>query len=99
MTWFTTACPRNCYSTCGMRVLVEDGRIRRIEPHPDNHATAMGICLKGQSYHERVYSPARILTPLRRQPGGDRFAPISWDAALDEIATRLAEIRSTTGPR
>ena len=28
---FTTACPRNCYSTCGMRVSVEDGRLRTIE--------------------------------------------------------------------
>ena len=54
---YTTACPRNCYSTCGLRVEVEDGRIRRIEPHPGNRATGEGVCLKGLSYLERVVLP------------------------------------------
>jgi len=62
----TTACPRNCYSTCGMQVEVEDGRLRRILPEPGNRATAEGPCLKGLSYLERVCSPDRILYPLRR---------------------------------
>jgi anaerobic selenocysteine-containing dehydrogenase len=69
MPFFTTACPRNCYSTCSMRVQVEDGRLRRIEPHPHNQATPDGVCLKGLSYYERVYHPDRILHPLRRRPG------------------------------
>ena len=60
---FTTACPRNCYSTCSMRVFVEGGRVRRIESHPDNLATPRGICLKGQSYVERLFSPDRLLAP------------------------------------
>ncbi len=46
----TTACPRNCYSTCTFRVSVREGRIGLIEPHPDNLATGEGICLKGLSY-------------------------------------------------
>ena len=41
----TTACPRNCYSTCGMRVRVEDGRLVRIEAHPANEATPEAVCL------------------------------------------------------
>jgi len=94
----TTACPRNCYSTCGMRVHVEDGEIRRIEPHPGNRATPEGVCLKGLSYVERVRSPDRILTPLRRTPDGE-FEPVGWDAALDEIADRLNRYRETDGPR
>jgi len=36
---FVTACPRNCYSTCGLQVTVEEGRLRRIEPLPANEAT------------------------------------------------------------
>jgi len=94
----TTACPRNCYSTCGMRVLVEDGAIRRIEPHPGNRATPEGVCLKGLSYIERVRSPDRILTPLRRTAAGD-FEPVGWDSALDEITERLIALRDETGPQ
>ena len=95
---FTTACPRNCYSTCAMRVHVENGKLRRIEPHPDNRATPEGVCLKGLSYVERVVSPDRLLHPLRRTPGGE-FERITWDAAFDEIAGRLRRIREESGPQ
>jgi len=96
---FTTACPRNCYSTCSMRVHVEDGKLRRIEPHPDNRATPEGVCLKGLSYVERVVSPDRLLYPLRRKRDGGGFERIPWDAALDEIAERLGRIRAESGPQ
>lgn len=95
---FTTACPRNCYSTCSFRVRVEDGELRSIEAHPGNRATPEGPCLKGLSYVERVASPDRILHPLRRQPDGS-FGRISWDEALDEIARRLSEVRERHGPQ
>src|SRR5512145_408958 len=98
MAEFTTACPRNCYSTCTLRVEVEDGRLRRILPHPDNRATPAGACLKGLSYVERVVSPRRLLHPQRRQPDGS-FARISWDEALDTIAAQLVRRRDTEGPQ
>jgi anaerobic selenocysteine-containing dehydrogenase len=92
----TTACPRNCYSTCTLRVEVEDGRLRRILPHAGNRATPEGACLKGLSYVERVVTPSRILHPLRRAADG-RFHRISWDAALDEIASQLLRLRDEHG--
>lgn len=95
---FTTACPRNCYSTCAMRVEVRDGRLVGIAAHPGNAATAGGPCLKGLSYVERVYSPDRLLHPLQRRPGGS-FERIGWDDALDLIAGKLATLRSDPGPR
>lgn len=94
---YTTACPRNCYSTCGMRVHVEDGEIRRIEPHPGNRATPEGVCLKGLSYVERVRSPDRLLQPLRRTGAG--FERVTWDDALDLLADRLDRVRNETGPQ
>ncbi len=95
---YTTACPRNCYSTCAMRVEVEDGRLRRITPHPDNPATGGGPCLKGLSYVERVVAPDRILHPLARRSDGT-FARISWDAALDRIVRELSALRRDPGPQ
>jgi anaerobic selenocysteine-containing dehydrogenase len=94
----TTACPRNCYSTCTLRVEVEDGRLRRVLPHEGNRATPEGACLKGLSYVERVASPDRILHPLRRRGAGD-FERISWDEALDGIAGQLRRVRDEHGPQ
>jgi len=81
-----------------MRVEVEDGRLRAIESHPDNMATPEGVCLKGLSYIERVYAKDRILHPLQRNPNGG-FERISWDTALDRIATELNAARERHGPR
>jgi anaerobic selenocysteine-containing dehydrogenase len=97
MPTFTTACPRNCYSTCSMRVQVENGRIRRIESHPDNRATPEGVCLKGLSYYERVHSPDRILHPLRRSRRSGSFERISWDDAYDWILRELEVTKRTGG--
>lgn len=99
MTVYTTACPRNCYSTCGMRVQVQNDRVRFIEAHPDNKATPEGVCLKGLSYVERIYAPDRILGPLRRNSDGQTFTRISWDEALAEIAEKLQTFRQDYGPQ
>lgn len=89
----TTACPRNCYSTCTLRVTVEDGRLRRIEAHPANRATPEAACLKGLSYLERTYAKDRLLHPLRRTASGG-FERVAWDDALDLIAEKLRRIRA-----
>ncbi len=99
MPTFTTTCPRNCYSTCGLLVQVEDGRVRRIEPHPDNRATSGGACLKGLSYYERIYSPDRILFPLLRKPGTSQFERLSWTDALDLIVSNLERVKRESGPQ
>ncbi len=95
---FTTACPRNCYSTCGMRVVVEDGRLTAVEDHPGNRATAGGPCLKGLSYIERVCASDRLLHPLERQADG-AFARISWDRAIERIAGELVAAKERWGPQ
>lgn len=98
MATYTTVCPRNCYSTCTMKVHVENGRLRRIDPHPGNMATFEGPCLKGLSYVERVHSPDRILYPLQRQATGN-FERISWDTALATIAGKLNHLKEQYGPQ
>ena len=99
MTVFKTACPRNCYSTCTMRVFVKNGRLRMIEPSPDNLATPEGVCLKGLSYIERVYSPERILYPLRKIKSTDQFERITWDQAFDTLRENLISIKEKYGPQ
>lgn len=98
MSVHTTACPRNCYSTCAMRVTVEGGRITAIDPHEGNLATAEGPCLKGLSYLERQTSPERILHPLKRAANGS-FERVGWDEALDLITRHLETARRAHGPQ
>jgi anaerobic selenocysteine-containing dehydrogenase len=82
-----------------MIVEVEDGRIRRLEAHPDNRATPEGICLKGLSYYERVYSPDRILHPLRKNSGTGELEQVTWDQAFDLIVEKLEQFRADPGPQ
>ena len=96
---YTTACPRNCYSTCSLFVYVEDGKICRVEGNPLNKATPKGPCLRGLSYVERVYAKDRILYPLKRKSDGTGFERISWDDALNVIVEKLKYFRETYSPQ
>ncbi|RPI76234.1 MAG: hypothetical protein EHM45_13545 [Desulfobacteraceae bacterium] len=97
---YTTACPRNCYSTCSLKVSVDDGgRICRIEANAANKATPKGPCLRGLSYIEREYSNDRIVTPLKRKKSGSGFETISWDEALDTIAEKIKHFKEVYGPQ
>jgi len=94
----STACPRNCYSTCSFKVYVDDGKIVNFDPHPQNLATPEGICLKGLSYIERTYSKDRIIYPLKKSSSGE-FVRIAWDEALETIASKLKHYKTSFGPQ
>src|SRR5512135_2294489 len=96
------ACPHDCPDTCAMLVTVEDGRAIEIRGAPDHPTTAGVLCTKVARYLDRTYSPDRLRHPMRRigRKGEGRFARISWDEALDEIATRFRQIaESAEGPQ
>ncbi len=93
---FITACPRNCYSTCSFIVQVENNKIRRILPFPENLATPEGPCIKGLSYLERTYSPQRITHPLLKSPDGT-FRQITSSEALDFIRDKLSSVKRKYG--
>src|SRR5437016_4389111 len=96
------ACPHDCPDTCSVLVTVEDGIATRIGGDPGHPFTRGFLCAKVSRYLERVYSPERLQYPQRRvgRKGEGRFERVSWDAALDEIATRLETIaNSDEGPQ
>jgi anaerobic selenocysteine-containing dehydrogenase len=88
------ACPHDCPDTCAMLVTVEHGRAVAVRGDPEHPFTRGGLCVKVNDYTERVYSPDRVLHPLRRvgPKGSGKFERIGWDAALDEIANRFRAI-------
>ncbi|HET9011620.1 MAG TPA: molybdopterin-dependent oxidoreductase, partial [Gemmatimonadaceae bacterium] len=96
------ACPHDCPDTCATLVTVQEGRAVRIAGDPAHPVTQGFLCAKVNRYVERTYHAERLTTPLRRvgAKGEGRFEPITWDAALDEIAARLGDIaRSADGPQ
>jgi anaerobic selenocysteine-containing dehydrogenase len=93
------ACPHDCPDACGVLITVEHGRATKIQGDPEHPVTRGFLCAKVAKYLDRVYSPDRVLYPLRRAgaKGPDARANkdwkrISWDEALDEIASRFRAI-------
>lgn len=88
------ACPHDCPDTCATVTEVQDGRAVRFYADKQHVYTQGWLCAKVRPYLERVYSPDRILYPLRRigPKGGNEWVRISWDEAIDEITSRWKQI-------
>ena len=88
-----------CACRCGIKVTLEDNKVRFIQGNR-NHPTNQGVlCAKGNAGIMKQYSPARLRKPLMRKPGAPRgsgeFVEIEWEQALDLLTDRLELIRST----
>lgn len=104
------ACSHDCPDSCGVLISVDDlGRATRLRGDPNHPVTRGFLCAKVAKYLDRVYSPGRVLYPMRRiVPKGkgvrngesptEVFERISWEDAYQEIAKRLSEISDRFGP-
>jgi anaerobic selenocysteine-containing dehydrogenase len=104
-------CSHDCPDSCGVLVTVDEatGRAVKLQGDPSHPVTRGFLCGKVAKYLDRVYSPDRLLHPMRRRasvPKGplaqgheaEAFERISWDEALDEVAARLKKIAAEFGP-
>src|SRR5437868_13355915 len=104
------ACSHDCPDSCGVLITVDDlGRATRLRGDPNHPITRGFLCAKVAKYLDRVYSPDRVLHPLRRiAPKGrgvrtakdviEIFKRISWDAADSRISWRFRQISDEFGP-
>jgi anaerobic selenocysteine-containing dehydrogenase len=94
-----TVCAHDCPDACAVLVTVQDGRVIRTVGDAEHPFTRGFLCGKVQRYAERVHSPERLLTPLRRvgPKGQGQFTPITWEEALDEITRRWQAIIARYG--
>lgn len=95
-----SVCPHDCPSACSLDVEVIGGaRIGRVHGASTNRYTAGVICAKVARYAERIHHPDRLIHPLKRTgpKGSGRFAPISWDEAMDEVARRFLDAERAFG--
>ncbi len=83
----------NCESACGLLAYVDrdTGEIRKLEGNPEHPGSRGRNCAKGPATLNQIQDPDRILHPLKRvgERGGNRWERVSWDAALDDIASRI----------
>jgi len=62
--------------------------------HPLNQGV---LCPRGKALVDYVYSPDRLKYPMKRENGV--WKHISWDEALDIIATKLQQVKDKYGAR
>ncbi len=60
------ACPHDCPDACGVLITVENGLATKIQGDPAHPVTRGFLCAKVAKYLDRVYSPDRVLYPMRR---------------------------------
>jgi len=108
-----TSCAHNCGSRHMLvahkkgdvivRLSTDDGRYQRNgEFGKDTEAEPqLRACLRGRSYRQRIYSAERLLYPMMRvgERGEGKFKRVSWDEALNHIATKMTEIKQAYGPQ
>jgi len=94
-----TACPLDCPDCCSLSVTVERGRLTHIDGSSTAPSTEGYICGKVRRFDRRVYHAERLLHPaVRKGPkGSGAFERITWDEALDLVASKMREARDRFG--
>ncbi len=102
-TMVPTASCHNCGGRCQLYAHVKDGTVVRIttdqEPEEGNYLQ-LRACQRGRSYRNRLYHPDRLKYPMKRvgKRGEGKFERITWDEALDTIASETKRIKEKYGP-
>ena len=94
-----TSCTLDCPDGCGIIAHVDNGRVVKLEGHPDHEFTKGYLCAKTYRFPKRLYSPERQLHPLKRANGSidSPWIRIGWDEALDLVADRIRCFKAETG--
>ena len=93
---FKTGCVL-CAQNCGLEIEVENNRIVKVRGDKSNAKSEGYICRKGLNVAYHQHNADRLKYPLKKVR--DKFERISWDQAIDEIATKLKGIIDEYGPR
>ena len=95
---------RFCPGRCRLLAHTEKDHLVKLEvdrsyPGWDFAVPPTAGCLRLHAAKEFLYHPDRLSYPLKRagEKGEGKWAKISWDQALDEIAAKLAETKKKYG--
>ncbi|MDF2368793.1 molybdopterin-dependent oxidoreductase [Sneathiella sp.] len=97
-----SVCPLDCPDTCSFTVTVEEGKVAKVRGSTANPLTNGVVCNKVARYYpEFVHGKNRLTYPMKRvgKKGGEKFARISWEEALDTIHEKFTAIIEEHGPQ
>jgi len=97
-----STCPY-CSVSCGVIIHTLGDRAKNaipqvihVEGDPDHPINRGTLCPKGASLQQDIVNERRLLKPVVRRPGSDRWEDIAWDQAIAEIAERVKKTRDAT---
>jgi len=96
LSWGKAPC-RFCGTGCGVEVGVRDGRAVAVRGDRKSPVNKGLLCVKGYHLPGFLYGKDRLLYPQKRRPDGS-YERISWDDALDLIASKYKEALEEHGP-
>lgn len=93
-------CNVNCGGNCIFQWHSQDGKVLYMESDNTGDADLQArACLRGRSMRRWLNSPDRLMHPMKRvgKRGEGKFEQISWDEAIDTIASELKRVIDTYG--
>jgi formate dehydrogenase major subunit len=89
---FVSICP---YCSCGCNIImsVKDGKFISSEGDPDYPVSEGSLCAKGAAFRALHINEHRIVKPLYRAPGSDKWVEKDWSFMLGAIAKRIKQTR------
>ena len=101
--WIASTC-QGCTTWCPVEVMVQDDgsiiRAVKVRGNANSMTGSGSVCPRGHLIPQQMYDPDRIKVPMKRTnpvkgKGVDpQFIPITWAQAMDEIATKMMELRT-----
>lgn len=101
--WIPSTC-QGCTTWCAIEFFVQNGRVVKVRGNQQSKSNEGYCCPKGHLQIMELYDPDRVKVPMKRtnpkkgvneNPG---FVPITWDEAMDTIATKMMELRNANEP-
>ncbi|VAW23663.1 Respiratory arsenate reductase, Mo binding subunit (ArrA) [hydrothermal vent metagenome] len=97
--WYPSTC-QGCTTWCPSEIYIQGGRAVKVRGNQNSKFNPGTLCPKGHLLMQQLYDPDRVKVPMKRTnpikgKGIDpQFVPITWEEALDTIATKMMELRA-----
>ena len=90
-----TTCPF-CGCGCSICLEVKDNQVVRVIPSKEDSVNRGALCVRGSYGYDFIHSLDRLTKPLVKV--NDSFEEVSWEQALERVATEFKRIKDEHGP-